>query len=398
MRIAQPKIESRQHFPGLENLRAIAIVLVVALHCAVPYLVHAMPGLAWPTADARPSLAVDAIFWSIEGFIMPLFFLMSGFFAASSIEHYGPRQFLQQKGRRLLKPLVIAAAIILPLELYIWMSGWVIDGLMSIRKMRSLKLPPELSENLWGLSHLWYLQYLLLFCIGLAVWRSVRGQTQQSHHAPTSSLRVIGLPLLCAIPVSLILWSRPEIMIGFQHSFFPVPLKFLHSLCFFAAGLWLWSHRPHLTTLHTWSPVGLGIACLLIGPTLWYVHRETTGTAITEWERAGGAGVLGLLASTAAIGLFGWFVTQNQRPTASMRYLAKASFWIYLLHHPLAGLLHVAMMKLQWPGAAKFAVATVVNMTACLGTFLLIQRYQASRSMRTLKFPESQLDEARKAA
>jgi len=37
---------------GIDAIRAIAILLVILLHSAIPYLTHSIPGLLWSTHDA----------------------------------------------------------------------------------------------------------------------------------------------------------------------------------------------------------------------------------------------------------------------------------------------------------------------------------------------------------
>ena len=69
-------VAARDHLTVLHDHTAERTALV-ALHAGVPYARHPMPGLIWPVSDSRSGV-VDAIFWSIEVFIMPLFLVMAG--------------------------------------------------------------------------------------------------------------------------------------------------------------------------------------------------------------------------------------------------------------------------------------------------------------------------------
>ena len=161
---------TRSNFAGLDALRAFAALGVVLLHACVPYLRHPMPGLSWSVADT-PHTAIDLLFWSIELFIMPLFLVLAGFFAWRTLKQRGPRSLFRGRARRLLVPLLFGAVVILPLDLYCWVGSWVAEGLVSPVKLKSLKVDPPLGENLWGLSHLWFLQYCFhITCLtGLAL-------------------------------------------------------------------------------------------------------------------------------------------------------------------------------------------------------------------------------------
>lgn len=356
---------------GLDTLRVAATLLVVLLHAAIPYTLRPIPGLPWPTHDPQPSAVADALFWWIEGFIMPLFFTLSGFFAVPLLRRGNPREFLAQRARRLLLPLVCGGAIILPLDLYIWLCGWLIEGRVGTMILRSLKLKGA-EADLWGLSHLWYLQYLFLYCAALALMTTIRTRARSGEEVIvpfTRFSRARWLPAVAALACSGILWLAPEVVIGFQHAFWPVPAKFAHGSVFFATGVVL-ALRPSLQehcARHRISYVAGSV--VVFAAVLPMIHRhlshETGGAA-----RLLLAGGLGLFAVTSVLGWFGWFQGRTRRRHPIVAYLAEASFWIYLAHHPLVGLIQIDLKGLPVPALARFAL------TATLATGLTLLLYQ----------------------
>ena len=64
---------------------------------------------------------------------------------------------------------MLGCVLILPLDLYAWLLGLAADGQIPLRKLHSLKVEGPLADGLWGVSHLWFLQYLWLFCMGAAL-------------------------------------------------------------------------------------------------------------------------------------------------------------------------------------------------------------------------------------
>lgn len=378
-----PTVPARQ--PGLDRLRAVAILLVVLLHCAVPYLVQPMPGLAWPTHDTRPALAVDGMFWWIESFIMPLFFLVSGYFAAVSLERYGAAGLIRQRLARLGKPLLWGCVLILPLEMYTWMTGWLIDGRITARKMRSLKLPPELSQDLWGLSHLWYLQYLLILCgllalwqVGKSRWLSAAASLDPPSRAEMTSRSWWGVGCGSAAVCSVLLFIQPEVVTGFQHGFLPFPIKLLHSALFFSTGVLVF--RSGLVDRRlprtTWLLPLLSFALFIPG---WSsIHAWNQGQTYLL-DRLTLAALLGPAAAFAAVGWFAIAAAWHSPLNKPLAWLAGASFTVYLVHHPLAGLSHVALMRLDWPGWAKFVVSAIAVTISSCACHLLVER-QARRS------------------
>lgn len=93
---------SRLH--GLDWLRAIATLFVVALHAGIPYMHSPLPGLAWPVHNPESSRFVDGLCWMANGLAMPVFFLMSGFLAAQAATRLGGSPFLKQRMPRLVGP------------------------------------------------------------------------------------------------------------------------------------------------------------------------------------------------------------------------------------------------------------------------------------------------------
>ncbi|MFO0919384.1 MAG: acyltransferase family protein [Planctomycetaceae bacterium] len=343
--------------PGLDALRGWATVLVVMLHAGVPYTVAPMPGLPWPVRHTAVSPTVDGLFWGIEGFIMPLFLFLSGYGAAQSWQAK-PREFLASRWRRLGWPMLAAMAVILPLELYIWLTGWALDGQIEWVKLRSLNLQAY-HQDLWGLSHLWYLEYLLLYCALFwtgARWLAQRDRWRERLNVSSTSL------LLLTVPV---LWLWPEVIVGFQHGFFPACNKFVFSGLFFFAGITEF-HRP---TKPLFRPLTAGIiGVALLAGLLPLIHRQAA-VPLEGSERlvlACGLAAFAILAVTTA-----WHVAwKSTRPTPRVvATLAQASFWIYLVHHPLVAIGQIALRPTGWPALWQFTLCTLGTLAISLASY-----------------------------
>ena len=57
------------------------------------------------------------------------------------------------------------------------------------------------------------------------------------------------------------------------------------------------------------------------------------------------------------------------------RYLADASYWLYLIHMPIVMALQVAVSRLDWPWPVKFATILLVALPVMLATYQLLVRY-----------------------
>ena len=71
-------MEVPDRYHGLDALRGIAMLLGIVIHSAMPYIPNV--GEFWPS-DASSSELINTIFQFIHIWRMPLFFILSGFFA-----------------------------------------------------------------------------------------------------------------------------------------------------------------------------------------------------------------------------------------------------------------------------------------------------------------------------
>ena len=237
------------------------------------------------------------------------------------------------------------------------------DGLIAPRKLRTLKFDDALDAKLWGLSHLWFLHYLMTYVVLLAVgWQSLKNASEKS-------LRRIGLPICIAIAVVTLAY-RPEVVWGFQHAFLPVPSKWLYSLVFFVAGAMWWRLDPQLQAMSTHSTRMVGpslmfwIASVSIG--LWWLTREGFSLNSSWISQIS----LSIITVAAAVGvtftIIGCSIGNVRRLGPLTSRLAGASFLIYLLHHPVVGLAHITAKYASpdLPVALKIAGVTLLGVGA----------------------------------
>jgi glucans biosynthesis protein C len=362
-----------EKLPGLDRLRVIATGLVVLLHAAVPYALTPMPGLTWPVRHREGSPAIDLVFWGVACLVMPLFFWLSGFGATLALQHRGARQFLETRWRRLALPLAVAAVVLLPLELYIWLTGWALAGELPWVKLRSLKLG-DYHQGLWGLSHLWYLQYLLLYCVGLvavqALAQRASGLARFGNICLTVWATPARLPVLL-LSAGLLLARWPEALLAFQHGFWPFPAKFVWNGLFFAAGV-ATAGCGVICVSRGWPG---GVVCMVL---LWH-SLPLWRTSLTDHFGPGGVveqplpwQTTMLLAAYCCLGvtsLWDLFAVQRRRASALTNYLAKASYWTYLVHHPLVACCHVLLRPTVFPATIQWGLTAIATLVTCLFTY-----------------------------
>ena len=370
-RAAEP---AKANFAGLDLVRALSALGVVLLHAGVPYAEHPMPGLSWPIRDASSRL-VDGVFWGLELFIMPVFLVLAGFFAWRTLARRGPAQLLKGRFRRLAVPLCFGVLVVLPIDLYVWLCGWLAEGLIAPVKLRSLKFDQGLDRHLWGLSHLWFLQYLLLY---VAVFAAAAAGIRRAPRARRGIPGTAGCAVLLVLAGVLTLWWRPEVVWGFQHAFAPVPSKWLYCFTFFAGGLLLAARDPQLLWLRAVSPRLVAVGAVI----------AVAAVILGRWHLSGGqsraaSGMLAVLtvlgAWTVTLGGIGLADRWTKAPSGWIGYLSAASFWVYLVHHPVVALVHIDL-KWSLPAldpALKTLAAFAISVTWSLLSYEALVRKTA---------------------
>ncbi len=122
---------TRRH--DLDALRAFAMLLGIALHAALAFV-----PIPWIAMNDETVPALGTFVELVHGFRLPLFFLMSGFFAAMLIHRRGLGGFVRHRWKRIALPLLLGTITIVPA-----MWAVIIGG-----SMLSSAYPPP--QRQWG--------------------------------------------------------------------------------------------------------------------------------------------------------------------------------------------------------------------------------------------------------
>src|SRR5690606_13481021 len=368
-----------QRLHALDAVRGFALLLGVAFHAALSFMPGWPPGL-WVMSDNSPSaLLRDAAFVS-HVFRMTLFFFIAGYFARLLHGRLGTAGFWNNRALRIGLPLVAGWVVLFPLISVVWVAGLtkVFGGTMP-----EMPTMPKVA-GAFPLTHLWFLYqllqcYVLVMLVAGLVARLDRGQALRglADRLFASALRLPVIVLfVLALPVASAL----------------LPL----SNWFYWTGI----PTPDQTLLPQLAPlVGFGTA-FAVG---WLLHRSADGLAALAryWLPnllAGAAAAAWMLASMRATpmapdgvpanplmlfegavltkagfavmhGVAAWGLSLGLTGTALRylgdyspvrRYVADASYWIYLAHLPVVAALQVWVghWPLHWSLKYPFILAT----------------------------------------
>lgn len=378
-------MQPNERLHAMDAVRAFALLAGVALHASMAYLPGMPNFVLTPAPEHAKSAGMAIMFFAIHVFRMTTFFMIAGFFARQMLMSKGVAGFAKNRLVRILVPLLAGWPLVILTITGLWIWGSVIA-------FHTLPKPPAPAAHqpllAFPLTHLWFLYVLLelylatLLLRGLVVMVDRKGRLRAAAGGLFAGLVRSGLaPILFAVPVAALLFRAPDWTPWFG---IPTPDSSLiagpaSALAFFLAfsGGWLLNRRIELlrTLAARWLlnlvlAVGLGGAVLaLSGPTPVqalahppaYPLLQALAYVAASWSSA-----------FALIGLAARFL---HRPSSAVRYVADASYWIYVAHLPLVYALNIAVSGLAWSAEAKFALVVSVAVPLLLASYQLFVRY-----------------------
>ncbi len=370
------RADTRLHWA--DHLRALAMLAGVAFHAALAYS-PLMAGF-FPTADRQNSAVVDVLAWGLHLVRMPLFFLVSGFFAAWVLDTRGGAALARQRVRRVLLPFLVAWPLVfVALSAgVVWAAQHVQHPSALLAMVREWMQQPDPPRPPPGTMHLWFLYYLLLFGVLHWVLRTLElGRLAAAWLAQSPGWLLLGLPLLLWPALASVSAPHPA-----PESVVPQFWAVLFYGAFFALGTqlqarpdWLLRARRHAAWLLPACVVGY-LAFL------WRLGVELPQAAAAAAPPVASAGLAVIEACLAVWGTVLCLLAGRRwldRPSPVLRYLAQASYWTYLLHLPLLFAVQYLLMDLDWPWPLKFAVALAATLAGCLASYQLLVRHTPLR-------------------
>lgn len=355
---------------SMDNLRALAMLAGVVFHAALAYspLMHPF----WPAADAGRAALVDAVAWFLHMFRMPLFFVVAGYFAALLAARRGMGGLFRNRCARVLLPLLLflplvltsmhwltanaAATVAHPSPALDWIRAWIDEhGTL-----------PSAS----GWVHLWFLFYLMLFTLLVWVASALElGRIGDRIAALSSAVLPAALPLLLAPALASVgvPWPAPEFFIPplWAQAFFGI---------YFALGYQAFHRTGMLDRLRPLSPFLSGGAVAAYAALFWLTD------GLTALQPSPSRHFLhAVLEAYAGLWMTLWCLLAARRwlngRSATMRWLADSSYWVYLVHLPVLFAIQYRLLDVQMHWTAKFAISTLSTLVLAFASYQLLVRH-----------------------
>jgi glucans biosynthesis protein C len=393
--------DGSQRIHGFDALRGVLMMLGVVLHTSLSYL----PGF-WVYTDPWSNAEwIRFVVEYIHLFRMPAFFVLCGFFGALLLDKRGAKAMLWNRFQRIVLPFGVFLFLLYPAMVFsVTLASHVQDG--KINPVRSaldemlLFNFPEVFYHLWFLYHLMYITILfgcgVWFCskINLSGFRlnNFMGKIYQS-----SWKSILFFSLLNAIWCFVFQWDTLPTSAGW----FPDPTIVSYYFMCYWFGWLMYVSKPDLNAFKNFSIlfVVLGMGCLLIRLSL---SEQLRAQGSFEWINPPSWNIFFLLGTNLLVGslalvltirgFYGLFLRFADNGTYLWRYISDASYWVYLLHLPIAIAAPVVLTGWDAPLMLKMVVAISLVVFLCFTSYdLMVRSTLIGRFLNGRRYPRYSL-------
>lgn len=385
--------EDGERLHALDAVRGFALMLGIVFHAAISFI----PETGWMIKDTQPSVTMSVVFAVIHIFRMSTFFLVAGFFARMSFHRKGGRAFFADRRKRILYPLLIGWPVMLTCFAILSVWGQItMHGLESILPANGAPPAPPPTPAPEGprplipfpLTHLWFLYVLLLLygaAIGLRRVVVLIDPKERLRRGVDRLVRFlagnpVGMVLLAA-PLGLVFYFQPQWKMSFgiptpDNSLIPNLPAIVGYGVAFGFG-WLLHRQTGL--LQIWRrrwPLDMALAVLLTGICLVLLSDKPIITGLTpERIKLTYAAAYALAIWAWTFGLIGMALRFLSDHSPIRRYIADASYWLYLIHLPLVVALQIVVSQWDIHWALKLAVILGVSFPLMFVSYHYMVRY-----------------------
>ncbi len=359
------------------------MLMGVVFHAGLAFLPGLPPG-GWAIIDRSSSRALGVLLFASHTFRMSLFFFVAGFFARMAFHRKGLRGFAADRARRILVPMVVGWFFVFPALRELWVRGMKKTAVDSLPASPVVALPPP--PGAFPMTHLWFLYYLLVLYVVVLACRAAIVACDPNESVRRAVDRVVrgavatgAAALLLALPSSVFLYFAKELAwFGIptpDRSIVPEWPSVVVCGTALAAG-WLSARQVHLLPvwvrqwpLHLTGALIATSVCLTIAGVSAKPSPAPPGLENVVYVVC--YGLATWCWSFAVIGLGMKYLTAAN---PIVRYLADASYWIYLAHLPIVVALQVKMGFWPWPWSVKFPVILAASLAVLLVSYHLLVR------------------------
>ncbi len=368
--ITAPRI-GKERIYYLDNLRSFIVLVVIVFHAALAYMVF-FP-VWWPVVDTQQSLFFTGVVVLTDVPIMPIMFMIAGYFGLASLVKRGQAAFWREKLLRIVLPWALGFLVVAPWGPYFWL-------------LSRLKNPPTFAyfwthmfftKTYTTQGPLWFLGVLTVFFMGLSLAYALHkplGQIATSGGRPDALFWSVFMLMVSAVfvvingfwfdfqwvPVHYVLWVQPT-RVSLEAFYFALGVYAYRQQWFVSDG-----YRPRISL---WLPLAV------VTGAVFFIYKMKVGWLMPEYTvRAVHALLHCFFCLSVTLALVGLFQKYMNRTGRFLDRLAVGSYAIYVIHFPFVFLFNLMVRPYPWNIYLKYSVASVLAVAASylIGAYILV--------------------------
>ncbi len=337
----------------INNLRILLIVMIIMLHIAITYGAEGNWFYSDPVEDEATTILLTIFNAVVQAFALGFFFMISGYFTPGSYERKGPGKYLKDRFVRLGIPLVVYTLIINPIMIYI----------LYVRLLHE----PVSFWTFFSTGPLWFVEALLIFCIGYHIWRRYVPKKESKVKSPPNSLDIVRYIALLSFASFFvrILWPIGEGVSNFQFGFFPGYIflfaigtmayrnQWFKNFEYSVGKKWLWRS---IFGIPFFPIIGIiGGALEDISPFLGGLHWQSLAYSI--WESFVGTGMIA--------GLFVVFRKRYNSQSNLTKKLSDNAYSVFIVHAPVIVFMSYSLVGIDIHPLMKLVLVSILGVGLC---------------------------------
>lgn len=367
-------VSTNERRAELDWLRAGLVFLVFLHHIAMPF-----NGSEWHIVNKDSSETLDHVMVYFEQWRLPLLLLVSGAGTVLAFSKRTAWQFVKERSRRLLVPLLFGAFVIIPPQTYFQF----IDRYNSY-----LDVYPDAITKA-ETNHLWFIEYLFTFSI-IAIPLILFLRTERSRQIKQ------WLEEKFTHPTKLLLWVLPVIMLrlltqvllSFKGDEISDAGKWLFYLYFFLVGILLFSCKT------LWNSLGanrkthrsMAIVSFIIFYGYYFVPQEWLPVSLSIPFRWSLWWIVSCLVGwTTMLTILGYAQVYLSKPKPWLGKVTEAVYPFYILHQTVIVVL--AYFVVQWNAMIPVKLVSLLFLSffSVVLVYLFIRTFNLSRFLFGMK-------------
>ncbi|MCI4566533.1 acyltransferase [Lysobacter sp. CFH 32150] len=374
----------RRH--DIDALRALAFALLILYHWAMLYVFD----WGWHLKSPYQAEWLQVPMLIVNRWRMDLIFLISGMSVAFLLRGMSTSRFVGQRSWRLLLPLVFGCLVVVPIQPY---AEGVANGAVEPGYLRFLgdyfggKTWPADAFTGWEYgftwNHLWYLVYLWVYTMALALLLPVlRSRFGQRLKALLTGLRGWRLLLLPAIPLALATIGLQPL---FEETGDLINDWYRHAIYFtvFLYGYWISTDSGIWAELVRLRRQSLTVALSLV--VVYLVLVNVLPDELPDWQQALVWILRNIYIWAALSAILGWAHHALNRPFRWLPWANEAVYPWYVLHQSMIVLLAYWLLPLQLGPVIEPLLVLVGTVAGCWLLHAVIRRNRWLRPCFGLK-------------